>query len=109
MVCEENIVEVLSTLKNFRHGKYSDWKSRCMGAAQSAGSSYDKHSQWKSRGTDAAASTESSYDTHSQWKRGSQGEGEGRTNKQWVTIPPSFLGQHLEQILQQKLVVLDHF
>ena len=66
MVCEENIVEVLSTLKNFRHGKYSDWKSRCMGAAQSAGSSYDKHSQWKSRGTDAAESTESSCDKHSQ-------------------------------------------
>ena len=38
-----------------------------------------------SRGTDAAESTESSYDKHSQWKRGSQGEGEGRTNKQWDT------------------------
>jgi hypothetical protein len=51
-----------------------------MGAAQSAGSSYDKHSQWKSRGTDAAESTESSCDKHSQWKRGSQDDAEAGLN-----------------------------
>ena len=68
------------TIARLTHGLSHPMTSRCMGAAQSAWSSYDKHSQWKSRGTDAAESTESSYDKHSQWKRGSQDDAEAGLN-----------------------------